>query len=116
MPIVARGMPACLRLLPYAAVASISLAICWWICDLGELDWQVPAQYAGDAIFTASWIKSIIDNGWYLTHPYVGASTGLELHDFPMSDGLHFLVLKLLSTIWPQPGVVLNVFYVLTYP
>lgn len=114
--IAQRTSAAGVRLLPYAAVASISLAISWWVCNLGQLDWHVPATYYRDGIFTASWIKSIIDNGWYLTNPYVGAPTGLELHDFPMSESLHFLIIKLLSLVWPQHGVVLNVFYVLTYP
>ena len=58
----------------------------------------------------------MIENGWYLHNPSVGMPTGLDLHDYPLADNLHFLAMKLLSGLTSNWAVVLNLYFLLTFP
>lgn len=86
------------------------------VTHLFSFKFTIPYYYAGDAIFGQSWIKTIVDTGWYLTNPYLGAPNGYNLADYPMSDNFHFLVIKLLSYITSNYAVITNTFYLLTFP
>jgi phosphoglycerol transferase len=63
-----------------------------------------------------AWIKGTIEDGWYLKNDRLGAPHGQENYDFPMADGLHFALLKLLSLFAADWGFVFNAYYLLTFP
>jgi phosphoglycerol transferase len=98
-----------------AAVVASLLAVCW-VMKLWRADFHVPFLYTTDTPLTLTWIKGIMDNGWYLHNRYLGAPLGQDLHDFPMDDGLNFLLVKLLALICHDVGMVHNVFYILGFP
>jgi phosphoglycerol transferase len=65
---------------------------------------------------TQLWVKGMIDHGWYLHNPQVGAPWGLDMQDFPLAENLQFGVMKLLTWCWPDSAVVMNLYFLLTFP
>jgi len=98
----------------YLIAIVLCLAILTWV--YGKLDLSVPFCYQWDGIFIGMLIKSVIDTGWFLENPYLGMPAGLQMYDFPLSDGLNLLLIKLLSILFPDSGVVMNSFFLLTFP
>lgn len=100
----------------YALATLLSLAIVTVVLRLWQADLRLPFIHRSDAVFTSVFIKSIIDNGWYLSNPHLGAPGGSTMYDFPMSDNLHFLCLKLLSLFSHHWPIVQNTYFLLTFP
>src|SRR5262249_40293015 len=46
----------------------------------------------------------------------LGAPFGQDLHDFPMADNLHFLLMKGIALAFPDAAVTFNVYLLLTFP
>ena len=82
-----------------------------WKCDL-----RVPFYYQGDALAQVALIKGMLENGWYLENPQLGAPFHQDLHDYPMADGMHWGWLKLFSCFSAEPGVVFNLYYLVSFP
>jgi phosphoglycerol transferase len=97
------------------AVVLCSLALAWTL-KLWRADLHVPFAYTGDTLVWHAWIKGTIESGWYLENDRLGAPHGQENYDFPMADGLHFALLKLLSLFVGDWGFVFNAYYLLTFP
>ncbi len=99
---------------------AIALILCLWILErllkLRHGDLSVPYLYEGDGMFYSMVIKAIITNGWYLTNGWLGMPHGMELHDFPMPDTFHFLMIKLMGLFTSDYAPVFNLFYLFTYP
>src|SRR5882762_1816083 len=72
-----------LRVVTYAGPALLSLALATGMLDLWKADLRVPFDYRGDSIVNALVVKSVMQNGWYLNIPQVGAPGHLRFHDFP---------------------------------
>ena len=94
-----------------AACAGAVLALRLWRADL-----RVPFNYRGDSVFFAMMVKAVIDHGWYLTNPQLGAPGVLALHDFPQADGIHLLLIKLLSWFSTDWALLFNIYYLLGFP
>lgn len=100
----------------YAAAALLSLLVVAWVLKLWRADLRVPFTYAGDAIVYSTFIKGIVDNGWYYHNLMVGVPSGLHMYDFPLPDNFHFLCLKLISLFTSDHALILNLFFLLTFP
>ncbi len=94
-----------------AACVEAVLALRLWQADL-----RVPFNYRGDSVFFAMMVKAVIDHGWYLTNAQLGAPGVLALHDFPQADGIHLLLLKLLSCFSTDWALVFNIYFLLGFP
>jgi phosphoglycerol transferase len=70
----------------------------------------------GDTLSNVAVIKAIIDNGWYLNNPALGMPLGAHFQDFPVNDTVHLVIIKGLSLLASRPGVVINLFFLLTFP
>jgi len=98
-------------------VAAACLAILVWVMQLWRADLPVPFGYRGsDSFFHFMQAKSLLDNGWYLENPFIGMPTGMEFYDFPLTENLHFLVMKLVSLAAADFGRTVNGYYLLTFP
>ncbi len=95
-----------------AAFLSVTLACC--LLQITSL--RLPLNYFGDTIFYAMTIQSVIDTGWYLTNPELGAPGTLFLGDFPTPEGLNYLLIKGLTLFSSNWVVVLNLFFLLGFP
>ncbi len=100
----------------YAGAAALSLLILIWVMRLWKADLAVPFRYGGDAVAVNALIKGMVDNGWYLHNRFLGLPTGLDLHDYPMAETTHFLLMKLISLWTSDSTVIMNVYYLLTFP
>lgn len=100
----------------YTAGLAVCLVVTAVIHKLWKADLSVPMAYGGDAMVTHYWIKSVYDNGWYLHNDRMGAPGGSDLHDFPMADSLHFLIIRGLCNVSSNSPMAYNLFYLLTYP
>jgi phosphoglycerol transferase len=103
-------------LLVYGGAALVSLLAAVLLLELWKADLRVPFDYGGDALSFALVVKSIVDHGWYLTNPSLGAPFGLELHDFPFADSLHLLVIKLMSSFTSDWALLFNLYFLLGFP
>lgn len=100
----------------YLAAALLSLLLAGFLLKLYRADFRVPLHYNGDALLHAMFIKTIIENGWYWQNPSLGAPGELRMYDFPAVDNSAAVILAFISLFNKHPIVVLNIFYLLTFP
>lgn len=100
----------------YTMAALLSVGTVVLVLELWRANLSIPFIHKGDAAFAGACIKSIIDNGWYLKNRRLGAPHGMNLCDYPMADNLHFLGIKLLACVSSNWAVVLNFYFLLTFP
>jgi phosphoglycerol transferase len=100
----------------YALAIFLSVALVIYLLRLWRADFAIPFIHKSDAVFTSMCIKGVIENGWYLTNPRLGAPDGLDLRDYPMADNLHFLGFKFLSLFTHNWAIILNAYFLLTFP
>ncbi|HJT31287.1 MAG TPA: hypothetical protein VJ783_04505 [Pirellulales bacterium] len=100
----------------YLGTALIAVLALVRILKLWRADLRVPLSNYWDALLTQMWVKGICEHGWYLHNPDLGAPGGMDMHDFPMADNLHFLLLKLLGAATGNWAVAFNLYYLLGFP
>lgn len=96
-----------------AAVATATVGI---VMRLWQADVRVPFIYFFDAIFNAAVVKSIVEHGWLLHNPSLGAPAGLEMHDFPLGgDNLQFVLLRGIGLLFGNWAAVMNAYFLLGF-
>jgi phosphoglycerol transferase len=100
----------------YLGALALCLVILAGVMRLWRADLAVPFYYKGDSIFHQVWVKGLVDNGWFLHNAYVGMPTGLDIHDYPMSESLHFGLMKLIGLFTADPVIILNVYFLCGFP
>src|SRR5687767_6331660 len=98
-----------------APIILCALILCF-LLKLWRADLRVPFHYNGDALLHAMFIKGIADNGWYWQNPSLGAPNGLQMYDFPAVDNSAAAVLAFIGLFTDHPFLILNIFYLLTFP
>ena len=97
-----------------------ALVLCFAIQSLlfefSSLDLSIPLVYGDDALLTHALAKTLVERPWCSTNPALGAPGVMELYDFPMADGLHFLWLKALSMLGADWPTAVNLYFLLTFP
>ena len=99
----------------YCIALSSCLIFLIFTMELWNADLNVPFIYSGDGQCIGMYVKGLIDNGWFLHNTYIGMPTGLYMHDFPMTNSLDFVIIKLISYFAPNYGLTLNIFYLFTF-
>ncbi|RCX19016.1 hypothetical protein DFP94_10532 [Fontibacillus phaseoli] len=94
----------------------LSIIFTFSILKLWNADLSVPFSYSGDSLLTGLMIKSIINNGWYLSNNFVGAPFGLEFYDFTMFDNFFLFLIKILSLFTSHYALIFNLYFLLTFP
>lgn len=104
--------------LTYCAAVILSLGTLVWMMGLWQADLRIPFDYArgGDALFYHMLVKTIADHGWFLTNPNLGAPADLHLHDWLLSDNFPLFLIKLLALFTADSGLILNLYFLLTFP
>jgi phosphoglycerol transferase len=100
----------------YGTAAGLSLLLLVWALRLDRAELSIPFQYEGDSLQVEALVKGVVENGWYLHNPRLGAPFGQEMYDFPLDETLHLGLMKLLSLACHNYVVVLNLYYLLGYP
>ncbi len=100
----------------YAATVLAVLAAMTVALELWRADLRVPFVYAGDNLMGQMFIQNILESGWALDGPRLGAPGGQALYDFPLPDILHIALLKLFGYLFHDSGLILNLHYLLGFP
>jgi phosphoglycerol transferase len=98
-----------------AALAGVGATV---FLRLWDADFRVPFSYAGDGTLNLTLIKTVMERGWFYENPRLGAPSGQELYDYPVlsGDGLHVVFFWLAGLFTADPSLVMNIFFVLTFP
>jgi hypothetical protein len=101
----------------YLTALAICLLVLGAVFDVRSETRQWPFAYGGDTMFYHLVTKSVVDHGWFLDVPLLGAPDTLDLRDVPTSDdNLHVLMLWVLSLSTSHYPTVLNNFFLLGFP
>jgi hypothetical protein len=107
------------ELLPALAAALLATAIGVWALQLWKTTLHIPIFVSpGDTLFNLIMIKDVIQHGWDLTNPSLGAPIGQEVFDYPAlsGDSFYLVIIKALGIFSSNPAMVLNIFYLLCFP
>ncbi len=102
-------------LLAYALAIAACAALLFVLFKLWRIDLHVPLSYELDSVCTQLWARGVVENGWYLANPHLGAPFGMEMHDFPLSDSLFFGLERIIALGTSDPVLVVNLYYFATY-
>ena len=85
---------------------------------LWDADIRIPFSYSGDGTLNLTLIKTVMERGWFYENRRLGAPNGQQLYDYPVlsGDGLHVAFFWIAGLFTDDPSVVMNVFFVLTFP
>lgn len=86
-----------------------------YLLRLGAADLRVPFNYWGDTLWFLVPVKGILSNGWAYQVPQLSAPFSLSAVAFPSITNVDWLVMKLIGWVFPEPGMVLNLFWLLTF-
>ncbi|HEX2271417.1 MAG TPA: hypothetical protein VHH35_17865, partial [Pyrinomonadaceae bacterium] len=98
-----------------AAVILCALILCF-LLKLWRAEPRMPFHYRGDSLLHAMFTKGIVENGWYWENPSLGAPNQLLMYDFPAVDNSVAVILVLIGLFTDRPFLILNIFYLLTFP
>jgi phosphoglycerol transferase len=120
-PRPARGFRCRTRIVPvvamYAGSAMLAMVLAAWALRLWEADLAIPFhRQSGDGLFYDMIVKNLITDGRVNVNRWLGAPGQLDLHDFPQPNLLHHLLIRLISLFTSDFGVVLNAYFLLTFP
>ncbi len=104
-----------LRSLPYLLAATLSTVILLCTLNYFKRDINIPLNYSGDAIVHYNFAKNIQDTGWWTTNPSYGAPGIQELTDFPLTENIQVLLLKIIIMLGFNWYMSLNIFFVVTF-
>src|SRR5437588_12713454 len=102
--------------LAYPPAVVLCVTILVGVMDLWRADLTVPFAYSWDGLLIGAWTKGVVEHGWYLHNDALGAPAGADLHDFPMADNLHFLLIIFVACFTADYSAVFNVCFLLTFP
>ncbi len=100
----------------YVGVAVASLLIAITVLGLWTTSWRIPLTYHMDAMGVQSTVKGMVENGWTNRNALLGAPGRQSTTGYPITDALPLLIIKLLTLLSHDQGLVVNLFYLLTYP
>ena len=100
----------------YLVAVGLCLVSLTWVLKLWRADLAVPFVYGSERA-----ARPVLDQGpgreRLVPDQRIGRGPfGLEMHDFPMSDGLFFVTLKALSWVARDYVRTMNVYFFLTFP
>ena len=105
--------------LPWAAASALlALLLAAFALDLGSAQLDVPWTYSGDSLQNQMFVKTMLDHGWFQTNPDLGFPHGQDLRDFAVASGdtLHMLLMRMIGFVTDDSAVVMNLFFLLTFP
>jgi hypothetical protein len=100
-----------------AAFAALAAGLSGLLGILALRPWRgslrVPYAYLSDANLHQSYIKDVLDHGWYWHNPDLGAPGKQQLFDYPgiAGDTLNVLLIKLVGLFTSDSAVVINLFF-----
>lgn len=104
-------------LLTYLSMGLACLIFFGFITKIWEGNLKIPFSYDGDTLYYSALIKTYVDNGSFFGNKFLGAPGTLNWRDYPETlDNLNLFLIRVITLFSKQWPVVLNLFYILTYP
>ncbi|WP_103668980.1 hypothetical protein [Pseudanabaena sp. BC1403] len=105
---------------PYLLLTVLTLGIFSLLTKLWEYDFKIPmGGILGDSAISLFTAKNIADHGWYLNNENLAAPFGLEFYDFPMIEGFHFLLIKIINFLFSSQDysyvIAFNIYFILGF-
>lgn len=101
----------------YTIAVLLCLAILFIVLRLSRSDLRFPFAYGGDVAFYHIIIKGMIERGWFSLNDALGVPAQMNLNDIPTTDhNFYLLQLKLLSLFTSNYALIVNLFYLLSFP
>jgi hypothetical protein len=101
----------------YVLAAVLSFFAAAWVLELWKSPGlSVPWWEEHDAISSAAHFHTTLMTGWYESQPLLGFPYGQHYHDFPFSDDLQLVMVRIFgvfSSNWP---VVFNLYFLAGFP
>jgi len=99
------------------ATALLSIGAGCWVLKIWRADLRIPLKPEGDTYLVLTAIKGMLENGWYLANPALGAPHGQNVSDFGgfNGDSVNWLILRVLGFFIHDAATLLNVFYLLGF-
>src|ERR1035438_4284355 len=101
---------------PYFLAATICVLVLNSLYHLRQVDLTIPLYYLGDSTYYDVVVKNFVETGHYNINPLLGAPGRQEMYDFPITHATHFLGFAILRLFTHSYGLVINLYYLLTYP
>ena len=104
------------RLAWYAGTVLVAAV---FICGGLRLDattLRAPLHYDYDSLLILPLVKATLERGSHWRNERLGYPGVQELHDFPVTDHVHFFLIWALGKVVPDAVVVFNLYYLLGYP
>lgn len=100
-----------------AGAGILALVAAAVVLQLWNASLRQPLGYGGDGLWLMQTVKAMVDHGWFLSNPDVGAPFGQELYDFTgaLGDNLHFLAIKAMSLVSQDPVKLVNAYFLLSF-
>jgi phosphoglycerol transferase len=109
------GPPGHVPRAPYVASTLLCAGVLTVVLQLWNAELRAPLDPRGDAIFSQLFVKNLLETGWYTTNDSGAAPYGSTLHDFPVSEGLNFLIIRTIGSFTTNLFRVINWFYLVTF-
>ena len=108
------------RVKPYLLLTVLVLGIFAFLTKLWKYDFKIPmGGIGGDTTLSLFTVKNIADHGWYLNNENLAAPFGLEFYDFPMIEGFHFLLIKIINFLFSSQDysyvIAFNIYFILGF-
>ena len=100
----------------YVAAAVGAVAVAAATLHLWHLRLNVPLYDAGDNLMAQMFVQNILETGWVLDNPRLGAPGAMDLRDYPIPDVFHVALIKVLGLASRNSAVVLNLHYLMAFP
>ena len=104
------------RWMPYGFVILCCLALESLLLGLGWTDLSIPYMYYYDFLYFSAVVKGVLEHGWYLNNPSLGAPGALAAYDYTGAPNIDFLIIKFIGLFTSDWAEVINLFYVVTFP
>src|SRR5215471_10925387 len=95
----------------YMLALALCIAALALLLRLWEADLTLPFTYGWDSSYYEMLVQAVVENGWYLHNPRVGAPYGFDGRDFPHADSLHVGLVWLIGRVALDPVLTCNLFF-----
>ena len=99
----------------YLAAFVVTSLLISSVFKLWKYDLHVPLNVDPDALLHEMIVKNFAEGHFYV-NPWLGAPGQLQLYDFPLPHWTHLIVWSILRLFTHSFGVILNLYYFLSFP
>jgi hypothetical protein len=112
-----KGKPL-VALIGVVTLVVLPIALGLSLMRMWNTDFTVPLDYsAGDAVWQMTLTKMVLDSGWVLVNPFLGAPSISNWHNNPaaQTSAVHSVLMWLLGRVVRDPVAVQQVYWVLNF-